>query len=67
MGQAYVRQGRFNEAVNAFRRATEIEPDNAQFKQALADSLKLAGRKNEAKEVSGGKEKKEKKEKKKKN
>lgn len=67
MGQAYVRQGRFNEAVNAFRRATEIEPDNPQFKQALADSLKLAGRKGEAKEVSGGKEKKEKKEKKKKN
>ncbi|MGH9834843.1 MAG: tetratricopeptide repeat protein [Blastocatellia bacterium] len=63
MGQAYVRQGRFNEAVNAFRRATEIEPDNTQFKQALADSLKLAGRKNEAKEVSGGKEKKEKKKK----
>jgi tetratricopeptide (TPR) repeat protein len=63
MGQAYIRQGRFNEAVNAFRRATEIEPANAQFKQALADALKLAGRKSEAKEVSGGKEKKEKKKK----
>jgi tetratricopeptide (TPR) repeat protein len=60
MGLAYIRQGRFNEAVNAFKRAVEIEPNNAAFKQALADALKLAGRKKEAKEVSSGKEKKKK-------
>jgi tetratricopeptide (TPR) repeat protein len=61
MGLTLVRQGRFNEAVNAFSEALKIEPNNPVFQQALADSLKLAGRGKEAKDV-----KKDKKEKKKK-
>ncbi|HKQ78027.1 MAG TPA: tetratricopeptide repeat protein [Blastocatellia bacterium] len=61
MGLTLLRQGRFNEAVNAFSEALKIEPNNPIFQQAYADSLKLAGRGKEAKDVKKDKKEKEKK------
>jgi cytochrome c-type biogenesis protein CcmH/NrfG len=59
MGVAYYRQGRLDDAINAFKRATALEPDNAMFKTALSDVLKKAGRGKEAPE-KGAKGKKKK-------
>jgi Flp pilus assembly protein TadD len=66
LGVAYYRQGKLDDSINAFKRAVALEPNNAQFKVALADVLKKAGRSKEAKEINSEAEASEKGKKKKK-
>jgi tetratricopeptide (TPR) repeat protein/TolB-like protein len=48
LGYVLFRAGRFTEAVPAFRRATELRPDNAWAFQALGEALYQAGQDGEA-------------------
>jgi Flp pilus assembly protein TadD len=60
LGAAYFRQGRTEDAANAFKQAYKLEPANAKFREAAVGVMKKSGRGKEAKEMERGAEPSEK-------